>query len=58
MKLTAANNHRIDTAGALALCISSTFLSGETLKTQQIVYFTDSYQTGYSYLSKLVLLWA
>ena len=42
MKMTATNNRRIDIADALALRISSTSPSGETLETRQIVYFTDS----------------
>ena len=42
MKMNAANNCRIDIAGALVLRISGTSPSGEALETRQIVYFTDS----------------
>ena len=42
MKMTAANKSGIRIAGALALRISGTSPSGDTLETRQMVYFTDS----------------
>ena len=42
MRMTAANSQGIRILGALALRISGTCPSGETLQTRQIVYFTDS----------------
>lgn len=42
MKMTAANERKIDICGALALRISGTSPSGQTHETRQIVYFTDS----------------
>lgn len=50
MKMTAANSGPIDIIGALAMRISGTSPSKETLETRQIVYFTTS--TDRLFLSK------
>ena len=42
MQMTAANNKGINILGALPLRLSGKSLSGSTLSTRQIVYFTDS----------------
>lgn len=42
MKMTAANNNRIDIAGALVLRLSGETVTGKSLSTRQVVYFSDS----------------
>ena len=50
MKMTAANNKRIEIIGALPLRISGTSTTGEVIYTRQLVYFTPA--TDKLFLSK------